>query len=220
MKRVDNSAHMMIFKNQILFYIGVILMMSGAQALEFEMFVAENRRPMEEYVMTGYGYGWKHCDILSAKTQEADFNENIPHFAIAVDKLLTIDLGSTLSSAHCVLAIYDIDNVKQLGSVIKFGWKMILIKRIALLLRLGSGLTLDNPINMTRVPFPIAAELGNGLEQFICPFIGEDEPIFQEQMCKKSFLSLEGKTLRICFTGHDLVGEDNVHINFLPYAMP
>ena len=178
-----------------------------AQGLGFEMFTAEYRRPIEEYVMTGYGDGWRHCDTLWANKQEANIDEDIPNFSITLDRLSTIDLRSILSYSRCVLAIYEVDTIENLASIIKFGWKAIRNKRIALILKLGSGLTLDNPINRTRLPFPVAASLENGVEQFICPFIGEDVPILQGQMCIKSYLSLERKTVRIGVTGHDLVGK-------------
>ena len=198
---------MALFNNHTLLLVGGLLLFHQVQGLGFDMFSAEYRRPIEEYVMTGYGDSWRHCDTLSANKQEAYFDEGVPYFAFTLDKLLTIDLRSTLSSCHCVLALYEVDTLQQLASIIKFGWKAIQNKRIALILKLGSRLTLDTPINRTKLPFPIAAQLENGVEQFICPFIGGDEPILQGQMCKKSFLSLEGKTVRIGVTGHDLVGK-------------
>ena len=204
---INPSGHMAIFKKKVLLFIGEILMFYKAQGLGFEVFTAEYRRPMEEYVMTGYGDGWRHCDTLSANKQEANIDEDIPNFSITLDRLSTIDLRSILSYSRCVLAIYEVDTIEHLASIIKFGWKAIRNKRIALILKLGSGLTMDNPINRTKLPFPVAAELENGVEQFICPFIGEDVPILQGQMCNNSYLSLERKTVRIGVTGHDLVGK-------------
>ena len=196
-----------VYKTQVLLCIGAILWLSGVHGLGLELFLAEHKTAIEEYIMAGHGDGWKHCDILSTSLEEAGFNEDIPHFAITIEKLLTINLGPVISSAHCLLALYEVNNLQQLASIIKFGWKAIKYKRIALILKMGSGLTLDRAINRTKLPFLVAAEMEHGEEQFICPLIGEDEPILLEHMCKKSYVSLERKTLRIGIVGFELVGK-------------
>ena len=193
-------------KDKVLLCIAVLLLSSEVQGLRLEMFMAKHRTALEEHIMTGYGDGWKHCDILSGKQEDAGFYENIPRFAITHENLLTIDVGSTLSSSHCILASYEINTVQNLAFIMEFAWKAIQYKRIALILKMTSGMTLDHNINMTKLPFPVAAEVENE-EIFVCPFIGEAEPILQEHMCGKSFVLLEKKTLRIGMVGFELVGK-------------
>ena len=200
-----------VYKTQVLLCIGEILWLSGVHGLGLELFLAEHKTAIEEYIMAGHGDGWKHCDILSTSLEEAGFNEDIPHFAITLEKLLTIDIGSTLSSSHCLLALYEVNTIQNLASIIEFGWKAIQYKRIALILKMGSGLTLDHSINTTKLPFPVAAEVENGEEQFICPLIGKVEPLLQEHMCEKSYISLEQKTLRIGMVGYELVGKKTLY---------
>ena len=194
-------------KYKVLLRIAVLLSSSEVHGLGLEMFMAKHRTALQEYIMAGYGDGWKNCDILSGKQEDAGFYENIPHFAITHENLLTIDVGSTLSSSYCVLASYEVNTLQNLAFIMQFAWKAIQYKRIALILKMTSGMTLDHNINMTKLPFPVAAEVENGKEIFICPFIGEVEPILQEHMCGKSFVSLEKKTLRIGMVGYELVGK-------------
>ena len=177
---------------------------------------------IQEYIMAGYGDGWKHCDIMSSNFEEAGFDEDIPHFAVTQEKLLTIDLGSTLSSSHCILALYEVDTPQNLASIMEFGWKATQHKRIALILKMGSGMTLDQTINTTKLPFLVAAEMENEEERFICPLIGEVEPLLQEHMCDKSYISLEQKTLRIGMVGYELVGKKTylTDIQCIPLIVP
>ena len=171
-------------------------------------------KKIQDYIMTGHGNGWKNCDLMSYNFKEAGFNEVTPQFVITLDKLLTIDLGFLMSSTNCLLVLYQVDNLQNLASVIMFGWKAIKYKRVALILKLGSDLILDQAINVTKLPFPIAAETANGEEQFICPFIGEETPIFQKHMCKRQYVSMKNKILRIGMVGYELLGKTIVnHFN-------
>ena len=196
-----------IRKYQASLCIGVVLLLREVHGLGLEMFAAKHRTAIQEYIMVGYGDGWMHCDILSDNPKDVGFYEDIPHFAITLEKLLTIDIGSTLSSSHCLLALYEVNTLQNLTSIIEFGWKAIQYKRIALVLKMGSGLTLDHRINTTKLPFPVAAEVEDEEEQFVCPVIGKVEPLLQEHMCEKSYVSFEKKTLRIGMVGWDLFGK-------------
>ena len=169
--------------------------------------MTKHGKEIQDYVMTGYGNGWKNCDLMSQNIKEADFNAVSPQFVITLDRLLTTDMGFLLSSTNCLLALYQVDNLQHLASVIEFGWRATNYKRVALILKLDSGLTLDHGINITKLPFPIAAETENGSKQFICPFIGEDTPIFQQHMCKSKYVSMKKKILRVGMVGYELLGK-------------
>ena len=190
-------------KYQVLLCIGVILLANEVHGLGLH----KHTTAIQEYIMAGYGDGWKHCDILSANPEEAGFDEDIPHFAITLKKLLTIDIGSTLSSSNCILALYEVKTPQNLASIMEFGWKAIQYKRIALILKMSSGMTPYHTINTTGLPFLVAAEMENEEDLFICPLIGEVEPLLQAHMCEKSYISLEKKTLRIGMVGFQLVGK-------------
>ena len=174
-----------------------------------DSFVAKHGKEIQDYIMTGYENGWKNCDLMSYNVKEADFNTVTPQFAITLDRLLTFDMGFLMSSTNCLLAAYQVDNLQNLATLIEFGWKAINYnKRVALILKLDSGLTLDHGINVTKLPFPIAAETENGGKQFICPFIGEDTPIFQKRMCQGQYVSMKEKILRVGMVGYELLGEN------------
>ena len=188
-----------------------ILFSSAVNGSGLDTFMAKHGKEIQDYIMTGYGNGWKNCDLMSYNVKEAAYNAGTPQFSITLDRLLTIDMGSRMSSTNCLLALYHVDNLQNLSSVIKFGWKAINYKRVAIILKLGSGLTLDQATNITKLPFPIAAETENGGEQFICPFIGEETPIIQRHMCKRQYVSMEKKLLRVGMVGYELIGKNIIN---------
>ena len=112
-------------------------------------------------------------------------------------------------SSHCLLAMYNIASHEDLGYLMEFGWKAIQYQRIALVLKMAPGLTLKSEMNLTKLPFMIAAELENGDVQYICPHIGDAEPRQQDFMCRKSYVLPENKTLRVGMMGQKpyFVGE-------------
>ena len=55
--------------------------------------------------------------------------------------------------------------------------------------------------NTTKLPFPIAAELEEGREQFLCPTVGNMNPSLEQEMCKPSHVTQRGKTLHISLLG-------------------
>ena len=185
-----------------------VLSSSAVKGSGLDSFMTRHGKEIQDYIMTGYGNGWKNCDLMSYHVKEMEFKAVTSQFAITLDRLLTMDPGFLMSSTHCLLVLYQVDNIQNLASVIMFGWKAIKYKRVALLLKLGSGLTLDKSINVTRLPFPIAAETANGNQQFICPSIGEDTPIFQRHMCKSQYVSMKSKILRVGMVGYQLLGKN------------
>ena len=185
----------------------VILLSSAVNGSKLGTFMVKHGKAIQEYMMTGYGNGWKKCDLMTDNAKEPNFSAVTPQFAITLDRLLTIDLGFLMSSTNCLLVAYQVNNLQNLASLIEFGWKAIKYKRVALILKLGPGLTLCHATNVTKLPFPIAAETKNRGEQFICPFIGEDTPIFQWHMCKSQYVSMKKKILRVGMVGYELLGK-------------
>ena len=73
--------------------------------------------------------------------------------------------------------------------------------RLALVLKLNSGITLDTISNVTNLPFLVAAESNDRNRQFLCPVVGEKEPRSELDMCDPSYVSPMNKTLRVGIWG-------------------
>ena len=178
-----------------LMFLIALLLSSGAHGVTF---MAKHKGAIESFIMTGYGKGWKNCDIISDGSQGAIFQEGDTHFVMEVDKFKNFDISTILSSSQCVLMSYYVKSNESFSALIEFGWNVIQHKRLALALKLGSGLTLDMATNVTKLPFMVAAELWNGLPQFLCPVAGESEPRLRDSICDGS---LKDKILRVGFFG-------------------
>ena len=74
-------------------------------------------------------------------------------------------------------------------------------KRIALVLSMGEGVTLDMAPNTAKMPFLIAAKLEGDQKQFLCPIVGMREPFMQNFMCDMSYASYRRKKLKIGIFG-------------------
>ena len=148
--------------------------------------------------MTGHAGGWKNCDILSA---DSFSTEDTPQIAMDLDKLNTMNIKSAFASSHCVLVNYNVGDFSELQTLINFGWAAIDHVRIALVVKMASGTNLSMVTNTTKLPFLIAAELGQAKEQFLCPVVGEVDPRLDKVMCKLNYVSYKNKTLRIAQFG-------------------
>ena len=163
------------------------------------IFLSKYRTQIQHYILTGHGEGQQQdCDILSGSSFPA---EATPQISMDLNKLNALDINSAFAFSHCVLINYDVSNTADLQKLIKFGLKAINHVRIALVLNMGSGITLDMIANTTKLPFLIAGDLELGKEQFLCPALGESVPQLDNAMCKLSYVSYEAKTLRIALIG-------------------
>ena len=86
---------------------------------------------------------------------------------------------------------------QSLSALIQFGWNVVRYKRIALLLQLESGIKLEFANNTIGLPFLVAAQQGGDKEQYICPLIGQSNPLLQNNLCDKSLSSIKNKNLRV-----------------------
>ena len=164
------------------------------------MFLDQYKETIQNYIMTGHEKGWKQCDILS----DSFSYEDTQQFSMDLYKIKTMNTKSTLASSQCLLVTYQVDSQASLSALLDFGWEAIHHVRLALVLKLKSGVTLDTATNTTKLPFLVAAEYeqgGDKKEQFLCPVIGEVEPRLQQDMCKPSYVSFQHKTLRITQVG-------------------
>lgn len=200
--------------SKVIFTVVVTFLSCEAQGLKLNMFMMKYMVAIQDYIMSGYGNGWKHCDIISANNMGSQLYGDIPHVRSDIKNLKTIDIDATLSSSHCLLAMYEVDSLQTLALLIEFGWRAIQHKRFALFIKMSQGLSLQNAIDTKKLPFLVAAQLKNGKEQFICPAIGEVNS--QEFMCDKSYVSLNGKMLHIGIVG---IGPYFVGEQFVPVIL-
>ena len=121
---------------------------------------------------------------------------------MGLKEMKTLDLKLAFASSHCLLVNYNVRDEEDLTTLLEIGWSAINHKRLALVLKISSGLSLDMPNwSNTSLPFMIAAAFDDDKEEFVCPVLGEDEPRLQESMCKTSFSHYEGKLLRMGIVG-------------------
>ena len=153
---------------------------------------------IQEYIMTGHEKGWKYCDILSANSFS---HESEPHISMDLSKIKTLNIKKTFASSSCLLVNYHVSGNISLATLFDFGWAAIQHVRLALVVNMSSGITLDMITNTTKLPFLIAAELEQGREQFLCPIVGEINSILEENLCKPSYASFKKKRLRVALLG-------------------
>ena len=165
------------------------------------MFLTKNREHVENYIMNGYGRGWKHCDLIHDNSQQHNLFDEPPRLVMDINMLHTLDIRTTLSSSYCLLISGHVNNNQTLSDLIKFGWSVVQHKRLALLLKLGKGMTLEMATNTTKLPFLVAARMMDGNEQFLCPVIGEKNPRIQDTKCDRSYSSYKSKSLTVGIFG-------------------
>ena len=159
------------------------------------------RDDMESFIMEGYGAGWEHCDIVHDTSDQINSSEETLRFVMDSSMMHSSDIRATFSKSHCLLVSAHISSNKSLSDIIKFGWSVIQHKRIALVLQLGDGLTLDMAANTTKLPFMVAAIDDKGKVQFLCPVIGESVPRLQDVVCDSSYVSAKEKFFRVAIFG-------------------
>ena len=163
--------------------------------------LAKYRGDIEGYIMNGYGGGWKHCDLIHDTSERVNLSEESLNFVIDTELIHSLDIKTTFSPSSCLLISAHIKSNQSLSEFIKFGWSVIQHKRLALVLKLEPGMTLNMATNTSKMPFLVAATLEDGDEQFLCPVIGEADPRLQHVMCDRSYSSYKDKTLRVGIFG-------------------
>ena len=170
-------------------------------AQENTRFLSRHINSIESYILKGYGkMSDYHCDVLHASSFR-DGLEGRAHFVMGSNAFDHFDLSSNLASSHCLLVSAEVNKNESLAAVIKFGWTVVQHKRVALVMKMGSSVTLNEAMNITKLPFLVAAEFKGGKEQFLCPVVGKREPHIQNSMCYDNFTSYKDKTIRFGIIG-------------------
>ena len=180
-----------------------ILPLYGMLLLSLEVYgqgqiLAKYKGAIQNYIMTGYESTWRHCDLLSANIYS---NEGVQQVTMDLDKIKTLNVKSVFSSSACLLVIYDASSKSGLSTLLQFGQNAINHVRLALVIKMRAGITLEMATNTSNLPYLVAAESQHGTEQFICPVVAEVKPRLRHEMCSPSYLDYKNKILRIGLLG-------------------
>ena len=182
----------------ILIPVGMLILLDRAVGQQQQnIFMEKYKEAIQKYLMTGHEDGWQHCDTLSSNP----LSEGVPQMSMNLDKIQTLNLKSAFAYSSCLLVNYHISSEASLSDLLDFGYAAIQHVRLALIIKMGSGMTLDMIKNTTKMPFLVAAQLDGGKEQFLCPVVGEIEPRLEQDLCTASYASYRNKTLRIGLLG-------------------
>ena len=176
---------------------GVLLLCLPLNGQKIDNFLQQHRGNVQDFIMVGHGKGWTQCDILSSNS----VGDNAPHILMNFVEFQKLDMRSALSSCHCLLATYHIESQERLSEIMQFGWEVTKHKRIALILSMAKGITLEMATDTDKLPFLVAAQLESGEKQFLCPVIGKIKPLMQSDMCDISYVSYKYKKLKIGLLG-------------------
>ena len=172
----------------------VLILSDISRGEDQEMFLDKYKDEIQEYIMTGHEKGWNNCDIMSASANTFS-QEGQTKISMELDKIQTLNIKSAFASSSCLLVSYHVRSMDSFSTLLDFGWAAIQHIRLALVVKMNSGINLDMLSNTTKLPFLIAADLEEDKEQFICPIVGKMNPLRQEHMCKLSYVSYKKKRL-------------------------
>ena len=178
----------------------LVELLLSSTAIGKHLFLDKYSKVIQDYVMIGHEEGrWSYCDILS---EESSYNEKAPQISMGLKEMKTLNIKLAFASSRCMLFNYNVRTKEDLFTLLEIGWSAINHIRLALILKISSGISLAmTNWNNTNLPFMIAAALDNDNEQFLCPVLGEDKPRLQESMCESSYSHYEEKLLKIGIVG-------------------
>ena len=79
------------------------LSIPGSSANNLADFLAKHRVAIQNYIMTGYGDGWKECDMLSLPPVQFVPPLSVPQYVVDIDGLKLIDIKKSMTKAYCLL---------------------------------------------------------------------------------------------------------------------
>ena len=135
----------------------------------------KHKKAIQNYMMTGYETKWQHCDRLS---DDSYYSDNEPQITMKVEEINTLNLKAAFAYSTCLLVHYDVSSRATLSALFEFGWKAINHVRLAMVVTMRSGITLEMANYTSNLPFMVGAQLDDGKEQFLCPIVGEFKPQF------------------------------------------
>ena len=184
------------------------MMISGLHKSEnVNKILIKHKEAIQNYMMTGYESKWQHCDRLSDNSY---YSENEPQITMNLDEIRTLNLKAAFSYSTCLLVHYDVSSRASLSALFEFGRKAINHVRLAIVMTMRSGITLEMADNTSNLPYLVVAQLDDGKEQFLCPVVGKAEPHFGQSMCKQAFINYKNKKIRYGLVGvpPDVIPQD------------
>ena len=175
---------------------GILLMSLGVYGQH--QILSKYRGAIENYIMVGLENAWQQCDLLSASGY-SDWDG--PQITMDLERIETLNLKSVFSSSTCVLVDYDITSESSLSTLLEFGEKANKQIRLALVIKMDKGISLEKAKNSSNLAYMIAAESEQGLEQSFCPVLGETQARVEHGMCNPSDLDYKNKALRVGIMG-------------------
>ena len=106
---------------------GMLFFSMESQGQELTQFFTEHKAEIQDYIMAGHGRDWLDCDVLSLSRLTIG---DAPQFMMDFETFDKLDLRSTLSSSHCLLAAYHVESkelreytseMKRQLSTVEFG---------------------------------------------------------------------------------------------------
>ena len=175
------------------------MMISGSHRSEnVNKILIKHKEAIQNYMMTGYENKWQYCDRLS---DNSHYSDNEPQITMNLEEMQTVNLKAAFAYSTCLLVHYDVSSKATLSALFEFGWKAINHVRLAMVITMRSGITLEMANNTSNLPFLVAAQLDDGKEQFLCPVVGEIKPHFGLSMCTQSFINYKNKKIRYGMVG-------------------
>ena len=175
----------------------IFILLNQALGQQQSNFMGKYKEAIQKHIMIGHEKGWQHCDILSSTPS----NEGVPQMSMNLDNIKTLNIKSAFENSHCLLVKYDVSSKESLLTLLEFGWNAINHVRLALMIEMHSGITLEMAKNTSKLPFLVAAKSEADIEQFLCPVVGELNPHLVNEMCNPSYLDYKNKTLHVGLMG-------------------
>ena len=122
----------------------------------------KHKEAIQNYMMAGYESKWQHCDRLS---DDSYYSDNEPQITMSLDEIQTLNLKATFAYSTCLMVHYDVSSRAELSTLFEFGWKAINHVRLAMVVTMQSGITLEMANNTLNLPYLVAAKLDDGKEQ-------------------------------------------------------
>ena len=162
------------------------------------IFLEQYMEKIQDYIMIGHEKGWRPCNLLSANSYR---EKSTPQISMDLDKIGTLNIKSVFSFSHCIFISYHANSKEDLASLVEFGLRAHRQMRVALLIKMKRGISLETSLKDTRLPFMIGAELDNNKIQFNCPILGKSNTGLEPHICNPSYATYKDNVLRIVLYG-------------------
>ena len=89
---------------------------------DFRTFLDVHTKPIENYIMEGYGNGWTNCDLMSIMPIPNQSFMLRRQFVMDMERIKTLDMRSLLSFSSCLLIAAKAQDHETISKLTQFGW--------------------------------------------------------------------------------------------------